>query len=214
MGTNQATNISKKLDRKDNNGEQEINNNDYFDSLTTFNKLCLAQNLLKEMYSLKERFEENKDKMISRIEQNCYKYYKNKLNSKEIYDYFESKNLEERINYKLTNNSKFIYENKIYRYFYDFLFVLKNNNSLILQIINKCSQKYYKDLSYFIVHFLYKDTCNCSFYQEELLLIIYLCIENAMDKSLPSKINTSSIKKDIDLYNNQLHNKFIYHLFD
>ena len=213
MGTNQATNISKKLDRKDNNGEQEINNNDYFDSLTTFNKLCLAQNLLKEMYSLKERFEENKDKMIARIEQNCYKYYKNKLNSKEIYDYFESQNLEERINYKLTNNSKFIYENKIYRYFYDFLFVIKNNNSLILQIINKCSQNYYKDLSYFIVHFLYKDTCNCSFYQEELLLIIYLCIENAMDKSLPSKINSSSIKKDRDLYNNQLHNNFIYYLF-
>ena len=212
MGTNQ-TGLSKKLDIKDNNGEQNINNSDYFDSLTTFNKLCLAQSLLKEMYSLKERFEENKDKMISRIEQNCYKYYKNKLNSKEIYDYFESNNLEERINYKLTNNSKFIYENKIYRYFYDFLFVLKNNNSLILQIINKCQQNYYKDLSYFIVHFLYKDTCNCSFYQEELLLIIYLCIENAMDKSLPSKINTSAIKKDRDLYNNQLHNNFIYHLF-
>ena len=213
MGTNQTTNISKKLDIKDGNGEQSINTNDYIDSLTTFNKLCLAQNLLKEMYSLKERFEENKEKMIGQIEQNCYKYYKNKLNSKEIYDYFESNKIEERRIYKLTNNSKFIYENKIYRNFYDFLFILRNNNSLILEIINNCDPKYYKDLSYFIVHFFYKDICDCSFYQEELLLIIYLTIENAMNKSLPEKLTSSTIKKDRDLYNNQLNNNFIYYLF-
>ena len=164
MGTNQTTNISKKLDLKDGSADQSINTNDYIDSLTTFNKLCLAQNLLKEMYSLKERFEENKEKMIGQIEQNCYKYYKNKLNSKEIYDYFESNKIEERSIYKLTNNSKFIYENKIYRNFYDFLFILRNNNSLILEIINNCDPKYYKDLSYFIVHFFYKDICDCSFY--------------------------------------------------
>ena len=143
MGTNQTTNISKKLDLKDGTGEQSINTNDYIDSLTTFNKLCLAQNLLKEMYSLKERFEENKEKMIGQIEQNCYKYYKNKLNSKEIYDYFESNKIEERSIYKLTNNSKFIYENKIYRNFYDFLFILRYNNYLILEIIYIFDHKYY-----------------------------------------------------------------------
>ena len=71
----------------------------------TFNKLLIAQNLLKEMYSLKERFEENKNKMIGEIEKNCFKYFKNKLHAKEIYDYFESNNLEEHIDYKLINNN-------------------------------------------------------------------------------------------------------------
>ena len=171
MGTNQTTNISKKLDIKEGNQTPT----DYFESLPTFNKLCLAQSLLKEMYSLKGRFEENKTKMIGELDQNSFKYYKNKLNSKEIYDYFESNNLDERYNYKIINNSKIF---NIYKHIYDFLFLLRNDNSLIIEIINKCEPKYYKDLSYFLVHFFYEDTTNYLFFQEELLLFIYLFLDN------------------------------------
>ena len=205
MGANQATNFSKKLET----GNQTTDN--YIDSLSTFNKIIMAQSLLKEMYSLKERFEENKDKMVEKIVQNSYKYYKNKLNLKEIYDYFESNNLEVRNNYKLINNSKIFDKNKK---LHDFLFFLRNNNSFLIQIINKCEPKHYKDLSYFIVHFLYEDTTNCSFFQEELLLIIYLYLENTIIKTLPLKLNSSILQKERELYNtNQIQNNFIYHLF-
>ncbi len=127
----------------------------------TFNKLCIAQNLLKEMYSLKERFEENKNKMIGEIEKNCFKYFKNKLHSKEIYDYFESNNLEEHIDYKLINNNdnNNLDKNNINSNsdIYNFLFILRNNNKLILDIIDKCDKKYYKDLSHFLTHFFFED---------------------------------------------------------
>ena len=206
MGTNQTTNISKKLDIKEGNQTPT----DYIESLPTFNKLCLAQSLLKEMYSLKGRFEENKTKMIGELDQNSFKYYKNKLNSKEIYDYFESNNLDERYNYKIINNSKIF---NIYKHIYDFLFLLRNDNSLIIEIINKCEPKYYKDLSYFLVHFFYEDTTNYLFFQEELLLFIYLFLENKIIKSLPEKLNSSLIKKDNELYTNHSSNNFAYHLF-
>ena len=179
--------------------------------LSTFNKLCVAQNLLKEMYSLKERFEENKNKMIGEIEQNCFKYYKNKLHSKEIYDFFESNDLEDHIDYKLINNSKNISEKgNINNYIYEFLFIIRNNNSLILELIENCDPKYYKDLSNFLSQFFLEDTSNCSFFQEELLLIIYLFFEKLIIKKLPMKLNSSNLKKDGDMYNNLLNNHFVY----
>ena len=210
MGTNQTTNIAKKIELKE--GSQSSNYNNYINSIPTFNKLCLAQNLLKEMYALKERFEENKEKMIGKITQNCYKFYKNKLYSKEVYDYFDSNNLEERNNYKLLTNPKFLQENK-YKSIYDFLFILRNNNLLIMKIIDKCEPEYYKDLSYFIIHFFFEDTTNCSFFQEELLLILYLLIENNIIKKLPLKLNSSIIKNDSDLFNKEINKSFLYYLF-
>ena len=205
MGAHQTTNLAKKLERTE--GCQSTS---YIDSLPTFNKLCLAQSLLKEMYSLKERFEDNKNKMIGQLEQNCFKYYKNKLNSKEIYDYFESKDLEYRNNYKLINNTKAI--NK-YKNIYDLLFLIRNNNSLIIELINKCEPNNYQELSYFLVHFFYEDTTNCSFFQEELLLLIYLFLENIIIKKLPMKLNSSILKKDSELYNSKIKNNFIFHFF-
>ena len=178
----------------------------------TFNKLCIAQNLLKEMYSLKERFEENQNKMIGQIEQNCIKLFKNKLHSKEIYDYFESNNLEKRIEYKLiTSNSKNNLDknNNINEEIYNFLFILRNNNSLILDLIDKCDEKYYKDLSHFLTHYFFEDISNCSFFQDELLLIIYLFLERLIMNTLPDKLKNSNLKKDGDLYNNKINKHFI-----
>ena len=193
MGTNQ--NISKlKIEQK--NGNQIINKNNYIESLPTFSKIGLAQNLLKEMYSLKERFEDNKNKMIDKIEQNCLKYYKNKIYSKEIYDYFETNNLEEHFDYNLTNDLKDIIQNILYEPIYNFLFTLRNNNNLVIQIINNCNPKYYKEISNFIIHFFYEDISNCTFFQEELFLIIYLYFEDLIFKKLPFKLNSSFFKNN------------------
>ena len=211
MGTNQ--NISKlKIEQK--NGNQIIDKNNYIESLPTFSKIGLAQNLLKEMYSLKERFEDNKNKMIDKIEQNCLKYYKNKIYSKEIYDYFETNNLEEHFDYNLTNDLKDIIQNILYEPIYNFLFTLRNNNNLVIQIINNCNPKYYKEIANFIIHFFYEDISNCTFFQEELFLIIYLYFEDLIFKKLPFKLNSSFIKKNSDLYNEQIKNNFIYFLFN
>ena len=184
----------------------------------TFNKLCIAQNLLKEMYSLKERFEENKNKMIGEIEKNCFKYFKNKLHSKEIYDYFESNNFEEHIDYKLINNNdnNNLDKNNINSNsdIYNFLFILRNNNKLILDIIDKCDKKYYKDLSHFLTHFFFEDISNCSFFQEELILIIYLLLEKLIIKTLPDKLKNSNLKNDGDMYNNKINDYFLYYFFN
>ena len=40
--------------------------------LPIFNKISLVQALLKEMLSIKERFEENKDKMLEKIQFYCF----------------------------------------------------------------------------------------------------------------------------------------------
>ena len=91
-----------------------INNLSDIDILSTFNKICLAQNLLKEMNSFKERFDDNKNKMIDEIGQNCLKFYKKKIMIKEIYDNFEQNNLDKYINYNVVNNPESILDKDIY----------------------------------------------------------------------------------------------------
>ena len=125
------------------------------DILPTFNKICLAQNLLKEMNSLKERFEENKNKLINEINQNCFKYYKKAITSKEIYDYFNSNNLEERIEYKLINTPEDILNKDLYNSIYNFLFLIRNNFTFLNKIINSVENKYFKDISYIFVDFFF-----------------------------------------------------------
>ena len=76
----------------------------------TYKKICLLQGLLKEMKSIKERFEDNKKDMLEKISQNCYNYYKIKIGMKEIYDYCKSINPEIHINYILLENTKKNYQ--------------------------------------------------------------------------------------------------------
>ena len=58
----------------------------------TYAKISLLQSLLKEMTSIKERFEDNKNDILKKIRKNCSLYYKNKISTKEIYDYCISNN--------------------------------------------------------------------------------------------------------------------------
>ena len=55
------------------------NLNEYNNKTTTFEKICALQSLLKEVTSMKERFENNKEKMEIQIKKNCYNYYKSKI---------------------------------------------------------------------------------------------------------------------------------------
>ena len=162
------------------------------EKLSTFNKMKKLQYLLKEMISLKKTFEINKNKIIDKINQNCFNYYKNKINMKEIYDYCQSKNLEDHISYSLIKDPK-NYLNDFLKDSYDdiykFIFILRNNNKMMLQLIDSCQQNDYDNLSDFLINFFYEDTINSSFIQEELMLIIYLILEkNIMGELLPKEM--------------------------
>ena len=90
-----------------NNNKSNIKDEDYnkIELLPTFNKISLSQALLKEMISKKELFEENKNKMLDTIKSYNYKYFKNIILSKEIYDNCKlRKDIKEHQTYKISND--------------------------------------------------------------------------------------------------------------
>ena len=175
------------------------------DILPTFNKICLAQNLLKEMNSLKERFDENKNKMINEIEKNCYNYYKKKIESKNIYDYFDSNNLEKYIDYKLNINPEKIINKDLFNIINNFLFSIRNNFPLLIKIINKCNYFDLKDLSDFITHLFFEETSTYSFIQEELVIFSIFIFKQLISETIPNNLknlNQSNILNNENFKNN------------
>ena len=157
------------------NFKKEENLYNYVRKLPTIQKIFIVQNLLKEMKSIKERFNDNKQKMIDKIDSNSFKYFKNAILIKQIYDYSCSKNPEVFLNYTLTKNKiedlyKFE-EEKNKNFIENFFFELRNNNSLMLKIIEEIEPEYYEQLTYFMVHFLYENPTNSSFEQDELMIL-------------------------------------------
>ena len=92
--------------------------------LPTYKKICLLQGLLKEMKSIKERLEDNIDNLLKNISQNCFYYYKSKIEMKEIYDYCQCENHEINLNYTLCENTKEKLS-KDYKILYDVLFFIE-----------------------------------------------------------------------------------------
>ena len=134
---------------------------EFIANLPTIQKIFIVQNLLKEMISIKNRFEDNKEKMKEKIDSNSFKYFKNLILIKEKYDYCESDNPEVPLNYTLLKNTNEIlssYEEGNKVFIENFFFELRNNNSLMLAIIEEINSKYYQQLSNFMVHFLYENT--------------------------------------------------------
>ena len=172
----------------------------YVRKLPTIQKIFIVQNLLKEMKSIKERFNDNKQKMIDKIDSNSFKYFKNAILIKQIYDYSCSKNPEVFLNYTLTKNKiedlyKFE-EEKNKNFIENFFFELRNNNSLMLKIIEEIEPEYYEQLTYFMVHFLYENPTNSSFEQDELMIITYLIFEKIIINKLPYELEAEDLVND------------------
>ena len=171
----------------------------YIENLPTIQKIFIAQNLLKEMISIKDRFEENKEKMKEKIDSNSFIYFKNFILIKEKYDYFESKNPEIPLNYILLKNTNeilcYFEEEKNKVFIENFFFELRNNNNLMLKIIEKIDNNYFEQLSDFMVHFLYENTTSSSFYQDELMIITYLILEKIIYKNLPTTITQNNLNR-------------------
>jgi hypothetical protein len=178
---------------------------DIISNLPTYKKICILQGLLKEMKSIKERFEDNKMEMLEKIKKNCYNYYNSKIGMKEIYDYCESENPEVHIDYVLIENSEEILSNN-YQILNDILFILRDNNDIMLKIINNCPTNSYDQLADFLVNFFYENTINSTFNEEELMVLIYLIIEDLI-------MNKLSFSTENNKNENILNNSILYHIF-
>ena len=77
--------------------------------------------------------------------------------------------------------------------------MLRNNNKIMLKLINNCNEENFELLSDYIVNFCFEDTINSSFIQEELMLFIYLIFEKYFFENLPDeiKINDNKISYNI-----------------
>ena len=160
------------------------------DSLSTIQKILLLQKLLKEMTSEKQRFIDNKNKMLEKLDSNCYKYYQNLIYMKEIFNYCNNQRPEDNIKYEIISNPK-NYLKEVYQPLYDFCFLIRNDNLLMLKIIELTDNYLFKELSYVLVHFLYVNVTKSSFEEDELMIIIYLLLEKTILKNLPDKIGNN-----------------------
>ena len=198
--------VSKKSSEQKLEKISKKNEDKKYESLTTFEKIIELQNLLKEMNSIKERFEYNKDKMNEKLYLNCYNYFNDKVYMKEIFDYCISRKPEEHKNYKLISNIQDYLDNNIYNSLYDFFFLIRNNYNLLIQIINNFDKFCYPELSDFLVNFFYENILDSSFTQPELIILIYFLLED-----LFSKINLTGTSKDnIYIY---IKDSFLFNVF-
>lgn len=163
-------------------------------NLSTFEKIIFLQGLLKQITSEKDRFEGIKEKMISKINNNCYNYYKTKVKIKQIYDYCQSNNPNIYKEYILLPDSKSILLDK-YDVIYKTFFILRNNNFKLLKIMNSSPMEYYKRFSNFLIHFFYENTISNSINNDELMLLIYLILENLILNKLPEKFDITLVRK-------------------
>ena len=108
---------------------------DMSEKKSTFKLLISLQESLKELLSIKRRFQENKDTMIERLKQSSVAYYKSKIGIKKIFDFIAHNNCEENLSYVLEPEPQKMYKQKL-DVFYTILFELRNNNELMMKIID------------------------------------------------------------------------------
>ena len=166
--------------------DNTIINQDYDSkSFSTIQKVLILQRLLKEWTAKKKMFIDNKEKMISKIDKKCYQYFEGRIKVKKAFDYILNDDI------KITNRNYILKKEKINtnddleKSIYNFYFLLQNDNSLMLKLIELCQNRYYEELSDFFVHFLYVNIINFSFAEDQLFLMIYLLLEKLIIQNLP-----------------------------
>ena len=175
--------------------------------MTTIEKVLILQRLLKELKFRKKAFLDIKEKMYSEIDKNLINFFEGRIYVKKIFDQILNDKTKVNTNeYILIPGDKNSLKN-LYEPFYNFLFLLQNDNSLMLKLINlfENDKRYFKPLSEFIVHFLYVDIINCSFNDDRLILLIYLLLEKQIFPD-NAKENNNSLKYSKD--------NILYHIFE
>ena len=185
----------------------------YLSKINTFDKVVMLQKLLKEFSSIKGRFEENINKLTKKMNKKCYEYFKNKIFIKEILDYCESNKPEEHKDYNLIENNEKYFDKNVYQLIYDFYFLIRNENYIMLQIIKFSYGNANNELSDFFVNFLYENVINSSFIQDELILMVYLLLDDLFFESFPKFLNINKINNN-KLYTSLIkNNSFLFLAF-
>ena len=193
--------MSEELDEK--NILQDID----LDSLSTIQKVLILQRLLKEMAAKTKIFLDNKEKMILKIDENYYKYITGAIYVKRVLDYLSNDAIKiKNRNYILIKDSENSLGN-LYQPIYNFHFLLQNDISLIMKLIESCVDGVFGELSDFFVNFLYMNITNYTSIDERLILIIYLLFEKLIIKSLPEKIDINN-----NIPTTYLNNTLLYYI--
>ena len=185
------------------------------EGINTLEKIIKLQEDLKIVASIKQQFEGNQKKMFEKMNKFCSNYYKNKINMKKIFDYCSDTDAEKNYEYNLltTEQAKDILQDK-YNDVYDFIFLIRNDNNLMLKIIDNSEKDGYEDISDFLVNFCYEDTINSSFLQEDMLILIYLLIEKCIIKIMPElDEKTKQNQNDINIYEKYIKSNILYYIF-
>ena len=206
--TNPETNLPQP-NNKDSSNEIITNN---FENLTTFQKIIKLQEDLKIISSIKQQFEENRRKMIEKIILGCQNYFKNKISMKKIFDYCTNNEPERVYEYiLLTDKQAKESLGNNYNNLFNFFFILRNDNNLMLKLIENFEKENYENISDFLVNFCYEDTINNSFIQEEMLILIYLLLEKYI-----FKIDINNNNKNLsyeDYYETYIKSNILYPIF-
>ena len=198
--------IKKNIEKQNNNNKEKIN------STNTFDKVILLQKLIKEMNSISRRSSDIFDKLNEQINQKCYEYFKNKIFIKEIFDYYANEKNEEHKDYMLVENNSEYFQQNIYQMIYDFYFLIRNENSIMLKLIKLSNIDDHQELSDFFVNFLYENVINDSYFEDELILMIYLLLEDLFFDSFPLNLNLKN--NNNNLYNFLIiKNSFLFFTF-
>ena len=153
------------------------------DPNSSFNRLRTLQTNLKEETAFREHVSISKDEVLKTILNDCYKYYNTKLNIHELYDAQKHMRNDNGncTKCKLSQNCQGELP-QCYEPMYKFMFGFRNDNALMLKLINKCEVDKYDDLARMICHFFYDDLFCGNQCADEFVLMLYLLIEQEMDK--------------------------------
>ena len=207
--TNPETNLPPPNNNKDSSNEITTNN---FENLTTFQKIIKLQEDLKIISSIKQQFEENRRKMIEKIILGCQNYFKNKISMKKIFDYCTNNEPEKVYEYiLLTDKQAKESLGNNYNNLFNFFFILRNDNNLMLKLIENFEKENYEDIGDFLVNFCYEDTINNSFIQEEMLILIYLLLEKYIFK-IDINNNNNNLSYE-DYYETYIKSNILYPIF-
>ena len=161
------------------------------DPNSSFNRLRTLQKNLKEENALRENYSKTKDELLKKIDSHCYRYYKTKIAIHELYDMPIHSELN-KMKYVVAENGQAELP-QCYEPLYNLMFAFRNDNTMMLKLIEKSSINQYDNLATFIVHFFYENLLSSNQDSEDLLVILYLLIEKEIDGL-----------KDINSYDNFL----------
>ena len=186
-----------------------IDENSDLKSLSTIQKVLILQNLLKEFTSKKQIFINERENLLSKIDNKCYQYFKGRINVKKAFDYIlKNDSIMNNKNYSLRKDKYEIINAALNKTLHNFYFLLRNDISLMIKLIELSQKGDYEELSDFFVHFFFVNIINSSCADDKLILLIYLLLEKLILEGLPNKIEINN-----DIPATYLKDTFLYYIF-